>query len=82
MRFKILENATKAVKQLGASVVVLHCEVRIPPYVVNWFDQPIHLEQDEYQRIVNKLELDGDVASLKGIEGVWFITKMGRTSSS
>jgi hypothetical protein len=74
---KVRQHAYKAGKQLQESATVLQCEVRILVYVVNWFTQSIHLGQSDYQQIVDKLERDGDVESLHGIGGVWFITKMG-----
>ncbi len=75
---KVHEHASKAGKQLQASAAALHCEVKIRVYVVNWFTQSIHPDQSDYQHIVNNLERDGEVESLDGVGGVWFITKMGQ----
>jgi hypothetical protein len=46
--------------------------------VLNWFDQSIYLGQKQYQQIVNRLERDGNQESLKGVDGILFITKMGQ----
>jgi hypothetical protein len=46
--------------------------------VVNWFDQSIYLDESDYQQIVNRLERHGDVESLRSIDGLLFVTKMGQ----
>jgi hypothetical protein len=46
--------------------------------VVNWFAQSIYLGQDDFQYVVNKLEKDQEQESLVGVDGVWFVTKMGQ----
>lgn len=74
---KAREVATKAATQLVLSAKALRCEVTILAYVVNWFDQAILLTQEEYQQIVDKLEQHGEVRSLDGIDGVWFIMRFG-----
>jgi hypothetical protein len=74
---KAREFATKAAAQLKTSAATLDCEIKIIAYVVNWFEQTIYLTDSEYQVIVNKLEEHGEVRSLDGIDGVWFIMKMG-----
>lgn len=76
---KILENISKARVQLEASARKLQCTVKIFVCVVNWFDQSVYLGLDDYQGIVNKLERDQECESLKGIEGVLFVTKMGQS---
>jgi hypothetical protein len=75
---KILENIAKARTQLEASARDMHCTVRVFACVVNWFAQSIHLNQGDYQCIVNRLERNGDQESLKGIDGVLFVTKTGQ----
>ncbi len=75
---KILENISKARTQLDATARELQCRVKIFVCVVNWFEQSIYLSQDDYQGIVNRLEGDRDQESLKGVDGVLFITKMGQ----
>ena len=74
---KAREVATKASAQLRASAEALHCEIKLLVYVVNWFEQSIYLTKAEFQDIVNRLESFGEVRSLEGIDGVWFIMKMG-----
>jgi hypothetical protein len=76
---KILENISKARTQLDATAAELQCTIKVFVCVVNWFDQSIYLTQDDYQKIVNWLERDGDQESLKGVDGVLFVTKMGLT---
>ena len=75
---KVREHAEKASRQLAASAELLGSEVKLLAYVVNWFDQSIYLDQSDYQRIVDKLERHGEVESLKGVDGVLFVTKMGQ----
>lgn len=75
---KILENISKARTQLDATARDLQCTVKIFVCVVNWFEQSIYLNQDDYQHIVNRLERDRDQESLKGVDGVLFLTKMGQ----
>ena len=72
---KILDSISKAREQLKATATRLHCKVKIFACVVNWFDQSMHLDQNDYQHIVNRLEHDG---SFKGVDGVLFVTKMGQ----
>jgi hypothetical protein len=74
---KARENATKAASQLKTSATVLKCKVTVLAYVVNWHPHSIHLTNSDLQQVVNKLAKDGDVESLQGIDGVWFIMKMG-----
>ena len=74
---KVREFATKAATQLKTSAEALHCEVTLLACVVNWFDQTIYLTLADYQRIVNRLELDGYVRSTDGIDVVWFVMKFG-----
>jgi hypothetical protein len=76
---KILENLPKARRQLEASAVALQCTLKVFVCVVNWFAQSIHLSQDNYQDIVNKLEKNEDQESLLEVDGVWFVTQMGQT---
>lgn len=71
---KIFDVVSKARKQLEATAARLHCTVKILVWIVNWFDQSMYLDRNDYQYIVNQLEQEG---SLKGVEGVWFVTKMG-----
>jgi hypothetical protein len=75
---KILESISKARTQLEATAALEHCSVKIFACVINWFDQSIYLTQDDYQRIVNKLENNQEQQSLIGIDGVLFVTKMGQ----
>jgi hypothetical protein len=80
---KILENIAKARTQLARSTEKYQCTVTIFACVSNWFDQAIYLAESDYQRIVDRLEkdqLEGEnnfVESLKGIDGVLFVTKFG-----
>jgi len=75
---KIVDTLPHARKQLQATAKELHIPVKIFACVVNWFAQSICLTQGNYQRIVNKLERHQDCESLKGVEGVFFVTKMGQ----
>jgi hypothetical protein len=75
---KILENLPKARKQLTASAAELNCSLKIFVCVVNWFAQSIFLGQSDFQSVVNKLERDQEQQSLTGVDGVWFLTKMGQ----
>lgn len=75
---KILESIPKARAQLEATATDLRCAVKIFVCVVNWFEQSIYLNQNDYQHIVNRLERDQDQESLKGVDGVLFVTKMGQ----
>ena len=72
---KILESIPKARKQLNTTAAMLHCTVKIFACVVNWFDQSMHLNQNDYQHIVDRLEHDGFV---QGVDGVLFVTKIGQ----
>ena len=80
---KILENIAKARLQLGQSAAKWRCTVTIFVCVSNWFDQAVYLAEDSYQYVVNRLEkdqLEGEgnfLESLKGIDGVLFVTKFG-----
>ncbi len=74
---KILECLPQARKQLESTARELQISVRVFACVVNWFAQSTHLDQDSYQRIVNKLERNHGCESLKGIEGVLFVTGRG-----
>lgn len=75
---KILENISKARRQLAASSAHLGCNLNVLIYVVNWFEQSIYLDQSAYQYVVNKLEEDGEQHSLHGIDGVMFLTATGQ----
>ena len=75
---KILESLPKARKQLEATASVSQCSLKFLTCVLNWFDQSIYLGQSHYQQIVDKLERDGDQESLKGVDGILFVTKMGQ----
>lgn len=75
---KILESITQARNQLLATAAELHCTVTIFVCVVNWFAQSIYLNQNDYQQIVDKLEKDREQESLRGIDGVWFVTRIGQ----
>jgi len=75
---RVLGSLSKARCQLEASASVLQCTVTIFVSVVNWFDQSVYLNEENYQSIVNRLEKDRDQESLEGIDGVLFITKMGQ----
>jgi hypothetical protein len=74
---KVRDFATKAAAQLEQSARALQCDVKLLAIVLNWFAQTVLLGQQEYQQIVNKLEQDGPVRSLDGIDGVWFILLSG-----
>jgi hypothetical protein len=65
-------------KQLEATATDLRCSLTIFVCVVNWFAQSIYLGQDDFQYVVNKLEKDQEQGSLAGVDGVWFVTKMGQ----
>ena len=75
---KILENISKARKQLEATALEWQCSVKIFACVLNWFEQSIYLTQTDYQLIVNRLERDQEQESLNGIDGVLFVTKQGQ----
>jgi hypothetical protein len=75
---KILESISKARTQLAATAAQFQCTVTIFVCVVNWFSQSIYLSNSDYQHIVDKLERDQEQASLAGIDGVLFVTKMGQ----
>ena len=75
---KILESIAKARTQLEASSSDMHCPVRVFACVVNWFAQSIHLSGSDYQCVVNRLERNRDQESLKGVDGVLFVTKAGQ----
>ncbi len=74
---KVVDNISKAASQLEATAAQMQCTVKIFACVVNWFDQSIYLNQDDYQSIVNKLERNEEQESLTGIDGVWFVAKFG-----
>jgi hypothetical protein len=74
---KAREVASKAAAQLNLSAEALKCEIKILAYVINWFDQTILLAQQDFQQIVNKLEQHGEVRSIRGIDGIWFIMRFG-----
>lgn len=75
---KILENLPKARMQLEATASELKCSLKVFACVLNWFDQSIYLGQSQYQQIVNRLERDHDQESLTGVDGVFFVTRMGQ----
>ena len=81
---KILENIAHARDQLTSTAAKLGGAVTMFVCVSNWFDQAIYLDQQDYQYIVNRLEkdkLEGDdnyMESLKGIDSVFFVTKLGQ----
>jgi hypothetical protein len=75
---KILENLSKARMQLEATASELKCSLKLFACVLNWFDQSIYLGQSQYQQIVNRLEREQDQESLTGVDGVFFVTKMGQ----
>ena len=81
---KILENIAHARDQLTSTAAKLGGAVTMFVCVSNWFDQAIYLDQQDYQYIVNRLEkdkLEGDdnyMESLKGIDAVFFVTKLGQ----
>ncbi|HTC56039.1 MAG TPA: hypothetical protein VK706_06475 [Candidatus Sulfotelmatobacter sp.] len=75
---KILENLPKARMQLDATASELQCSLKFFTCVLNWFDQSIYLGQSQYQQIVDRLERDGNQESLKGVDGILFVTKMGQ----
>jgi hypothetical protein len=56
---KLAETLPKARKQLEATAKKLQCQVKILVYVMNWLEHSIVLDQDSYQKIVNKLESGG-----------------------
>jgi hypothetical protein len=80
---KIVENTAKARTQLKQTAEKLQCTVTIFSCVSNWLNQAIYMNERDYQQIVDRLEkdqLEGDnnfLESLKGIDGVLFITKFG-----
>jgi hypothetical protein len=75
---KILENISKASRQLKETAESLQCTITAYFCVVNWFDQSIYFQESDYQHIVDRLEKDQDQYSLQGIDVVWFVTKMGQ----
>ena len=81
---KILENIAHARDQLTSTAAKLGGAVKMFVCVSNWFDQAIYLDQQDYQYIVNRLQkdkLEGDdnyMESLKGIDAVFFVTKLGQ----
>lgn len=75
---KILENISKARAQLETTAKELQCTMRIFVCVVNWFAQSVYLNRQDYQKIVNRLERDGEQRHLAGVDGVLFVTKMGQ----
>lgn len=75
---KISESISWARKQLETSAAELKCTVKLFVCVVNWFAQSIYMDQEDYQQVVNKLEKFDEEESLKGIDGVFFVTKMGQ----
>jgi hypothetical protein len=75
---KILENIPKARMQLEATASEMQCSLKFFACVLNWFKQSIYLGQSHYQQIVNRLERDQDQESLTGVDGVFFVTKMGQ----
>lgn len=81
---KILENIAHARDQLQTTATRLGSSVTMFVCVSNWFDQAIYLTLDDYQYIVNRLEkdkLEGEdnyLESLKGIDTVFFVTKLGQ----
>jgi hypothetical protein len=80
---KILETIPRARMQLQQSAAKLQCSVTIFSCVFNWLGHSVLLDKDEYQYIVNRLEKDklhGEdnfLESLKGIDGVLFVSKLG-----
>ena len=46
---------------------------------MNWGLHSIYLGQNDYHQITKRLERDGDQESLEGIDGVFFVTRMGET---
>ena len=80
---KILEFVGDAREQLDATAQALSCTVKILICVCNWFDQSIYLDQDSYQKIVDRLEKDpldeeGQfLESLRGIDAALFVTMTG-----
>jgi hypothetical protein len=74
---KVRTFSTKAAAQLKQSAKTLKCEIKILAYVINWFDHTILLTQQDFQKIVDRLEEHGDVRSIDGIDGVWFIMRFG-----
>jgi hypothetical protein len=75
---KMLETIPKARKQLETTAAELKCTLKIFVCMVNWFEQSIYLGEDSFQYVVNMLEKNGEQESLQGIDGVWFVTKMGQ----
>jgi|ERR1035437_178480 hypothetical protein len=53
---KIFDNISKVASQLEVTAAQMRRTVKIFAGVVNWFDQSIYLNQDDYQGVVNKLE--------------------------
>lgn len=75
---KILESISKARAQLETTAKEPQCTMRIFVCVVNWFAQSVYLNRQGYQKIVNRLERDGEQRHLAGVDGVLFVTKMGQ----
>ena len=80
---KILESIAHAREQLQSTAAKLGA-VTMFVCLSNWFDQAIYLSQQDYQYIVNRLEKDklesqdNYLESLKGIDAVFFVTKLGQ----
>lgn len=74
---KTFESLPKARKQLEATATKLQIAVKIFACVVNWFSQSTYLPQVSFQSVANKLERDRDCESLKGVEGILFVTARG-----
>jgi hypothetical protein len=78
-----LENIDHARHHLRSMAARLPGSVSMFICVSNWFDQAIYLNQQDYQYIVNRLEKDklededNCMESLKGIDAVFFVTKLG-----
>lgn len=72
---KLRENIPKARAQLKASAAVLHCNMTIAVFVVNWSLQSVTMDRSKFQEIINRLKQDQE---LDGIDAVLVITATGQ----
>jgi hypothetical protein len=71
---KFRENISKARAQLKASAAVLHCNMTIAVFLVNWYLQSVTMDRSKFQAVISRLEQDQE---LEGIDVVLVITATG-----
>jgi hypothetical protein len=74
---KVVDSIPRARIQLETTAATLQCNVKIFVCVLNWLAHSMQLDQDGFQYVTNRLERHHDLESLKGIDGVLFVTKRG-----